>query len=197
MATTVQHPPAPTQRQFTVDEYYRMGEAGVFGEDDQVELLDGRIYTMSPIGSEHAACVRRLTRLFVQGAGAEALVSTQNPVRLNEASEPEPDVSLLSPREDDYAAHHPRPNEVLLVVEVADTSLSFDRDVKLPLYATAGIPELWIVNLDDEQIEVHWAPEGERYTEHRQYERGQSISVRALSDLAPIAVDDVLGATDD
>jgi len=197
MATTVQHPPAPTQRQFTVDEYYRMGEAGVFGEDDQVELLDGRIYTMSPIGSEHAACVDRLTKLFVLWSGEEVIVRVQNPVRLDERSEPEPDLALLAPQDDGYAAQHPRPDDVVLVVEVADTSLSFDRDVKLPLYATAGIPELWIVNLDDEQIEVHWAPEGERYTEHRQYERGQSISVRALSDLAPIAVDDVLGATDD
>jgi Uma2 family endonuclease len=170
-----------------------MGEAGVFSEDDHVELLGGQIYAMSPIGSEHAACVDRLTKLFVLRTGEDAVVRVQNPVRLNEASEPEPDLALLSPRDDDYAARHPRPDDVLLVVEVADTSAAFDRDVKRPLYARAGVPELWIVDLASDRIEVHRSPQNDEYTETQSVERGQSTSVQALPALDPIAVLDVLG----
>jgi Uma2 family endonuclease len=197
MPTTAERPTVPQQRRFSVDDYYRMAEGGVFGPEDRVELLDGRIYTMTPIGSEHAACVRRLTHLFVQRAGTQALVSTQNPIRLNEASEPEPDVALLSPREDDYASRHPYPEDVFLVVEVADSSVSFDRDVKRPLYARAGIPVLWILDLNAEQVEVYSEPGDERYAEVHHYERGQTIPARALPDLESIAVDDLLGMTDD
>lgn len=192
MATTTR-PAAPAQRRFTVDEYYRMGEAGVFGEDDRVELLDGHIYALSPIGSEHAACVRRLSRLFQRDVESHAIVSTQNPVRLNEASEPDPDLALLSPRDDDYAARHPRPDDVMLVVEVADTSATFDRDVKRPLYARAGIPELWIVDLAENRIAVHRSPRDDAYAERQLVERGQSVSVQALPTLDPIAAQDVLG----
>jgi Uma2 family endonuclease len=170
-----------------------MGEGGVFGEDDRVELLDGHIYDMSPIGSEHAACVRRLDRLFQREVGSRAIVSIQNPVRLNEASEPEPDLALLAPREDNYAARHPRPDDVLLVVEVADTSLPFDREVKRSLYAQAGIPELWIVNLEADRIEVYRTPQETEYTAEQHYERDQSTSPQHLSEGVPIAVNDVLG----
>jgi Uncharacterized protein conserved in cyanobacteria len=170
-----------------------MGEAGVFGEDDRVELLDGQIYAMSPIGSEHAACVDRLTKLFVLHTGENAIVRVQNPVWLNETSEPEPDLALLSPRDDDYAARHPRPDEVILVVEVADTSAAFDRNAKRPLYARAGIPEFWIIDLAEDRIEVHRAPQDDEYTEKQHVEGGQSISVQALPALDPVAVQDVLG----
>jgi Uma2 family endonuclease len=154
MPATAEQPAVPQQRRFTVDEYYRMAEAGVFAPDDRIELLDGRIYAMSPISSEHAACVRRLTRLLIQGVGTNAIVSTQNPVRIDQNSESEPDVSLLHPRDDDYASRHPQPSDVLLVVEVAETSLEFDRTVKGSLYAQAGIPALWIANLEAGRIEV-------------------------------------------
>jgi len=193
MPTTADPPTVPQQRRFTVDEYYRMAEAGVLAPNDRVELLDGRIYIMSPIGSEHAACVRRLTRLLIQGVGANALVSTQNPIRLGEKSEPEPDLALLHPREDDYAARHPEPEDLFLVIEVADSSLEFDRTVKRPLYAQAGIPECWIVNLKKNRIEVHRSPADNGYEEKRPRDRGQSVSVQALPSLAPLAVNDVLG----
>ena len=193
MATAATRPAAPTQRRFTVDEYHRMGKAGVFSENDRVELLDGQIYAMSPIGSEHAACVRRLDRLFQRKVGSRVIVSTRNPIRLNEASEPEPDLALLSPRDDDYAARHPHPDDVLLVVEVADASAAFDQDVKRPLYARAEIPELWIVDLASDRIEVHRAPRDDEYTEKQPVERGQSIPVQALSALDPVSVQDVLG----
>lgn len=193
MPTTAEQPTVPQQRRFTVDEYHRMAEVGVLAPNDRVELLDGRIYVMSPIGSEHAACVRRLTRIFIQGAGSNTLVSTQNPIRLDRTSEPEPDLALLRPQEDDYASHHPEPEDLFLVVEVADSSLEFDRTVKRPLYAQAGIPECWIVNLNEDRIEVHRSPSPDGYGEQHHYDRGQSVSVQALPALDPVAVDDLLG----
>ena len=133
MTTATAPPKTPTQRRFTVEEYYQMAETGVLPEEENVELLDGQIYLMSPIGSEHAACVRRLNRYFHSKIESQALVSVQNPIRLSDTSEPEPDLALLSPREDEYATHHPGPDDVLLVVEVADSSLDFDQETKLAL----------------------------------------------------------------
>ena len=169
-----------------------MGEAGVFGEDDRVELLDGQIYVMSPIGSEHAACVDRLTRLFVLRTGDDAVVRVQNPVRLNEHAEPEPDLALLQPRDDAYASAHPGPESVLLIVEVADTSLAFDRDVKLPLYAAAGIPEVWLVDLDERTIHVYHTPSGNRYTRHEVQDSDAELALASLPDLTPIDASDLL-----
>jgi len=193
MAPPATVPAPPTQRRFTVDEYYRMGEAGVFDENDRVELLDGHIYAMSPIGSEHASCVDRLTRLFVLRAGNDAIVRVQNPVRLTDDSEPEPDLALLAPRDDAYASEHPGPEAVMLVVEVADTSLAFDRDVKLPLYATASIPEVWLVALEHDEVHAFRRPDTDGYSEHETYGPGEAIRVTALSSLSPLSADDILG----
>ncbi len=120
-------------REFTVDEYQRMVEAGILQEDDIVELIEGEIVAMAPIGSLHAACVNRLPRLFAEIFGAEAIVSVQNPVTVGDYSEPQPDISLLKYRPDFYASRHPRPEEIYMVVEVADSSLAFDREIKVPL----------------------------------------------------------------
>ena len=117
----------------------------------------------------------------------------QNPILLTPNSEPEPDVALLAPREDAYAARHPRPNKVMLIVEVSGSTLEFDRDKKLPLYAQSGIPELWIVALDEDRIHVYRQPDGPRYTEHSAHERGDTLTVQALSDIGPFAVKEVLG----
>ena len=132
-----------TTRRFTVDEYYRMGRAGVFHEDDRVELLDGLIVDMSHIGPGHAGCVTALTGLLLPILAGRALVSVQNPVRLGEHSEPQPDVSLLVPRAEAYRTAHPQPEDVLLLIEVADSSLEHDRDVKVPLYAASGWRKFW------------------------------------------------------
>ncbi|PSQ96352.1 MAG: Uma2 family endonuclease [Bacteroidetes bacterium SW_9_63_38] len=188
--------PAPRERRFTVDEYYRMGEAGVFDEDDRVELLDGHIYVMSPIGSEHAACVRRLNRLFQSRLGGRGLVSVQNPVRLADDSEPEPDVVLLRPHDDGYASEHPGPEEVTMVVEVADTSLSFDRDVKLPLYAEAGIPEVWLVDLEASVIHVYRDPNGDDYHTHTTHDPDAELEVAGLSDGPLLPAAKILRASD-
>ncbi len=132
--------PRLLRRPFTVAEYHRMAEAGVLGEDDRVELLEGEIVQMTPIGSRHAACVARLTHLFVDRLQGRAQVNVQNPVHLSERSEPQPDLALLRPRPDFYARAHPGPADVLLLVEVAETSSDVDWTVKIPLYAGAGVP---------------------------------------------------------
>jgi Uma2 family endonuclease len=186
--------PAPPQtRRFTVSEYHRMAEAGILGEDDPVELINGQIYVMTPIGSQHAACVDRLTRLFVLAFHDQATVRVQNPILLGPDSEPEPDVSLLAPRDDAYAARHPRPEEVMLIVEVAGSSLAFDQKTKLPLYAQAGIPEVWIVALDEDQIHIYREPTASGYAAHTTHERGDTITVQPLPDAETFAVKDILG----
>lgn len=171
-----------------------MAESGILGEDDRVELINGRLYVMSPIGSQHAACVRRLTRLFIFAVHDQAEVSAQNPILLSPESEPEPDVALLAPRDDAYAARHPRPEEVMLIVEVSGSTLEFDRKQKLPLYAQAGIPEVWIVALDEDQIHGYRQPEGQSYAEHTTYKRSDALTVQALPDAGPFAVEEILGA---
>jgi len=170
-----------------------MGEAGVFGEDDRGELLDGHIYATSPIGSEHAACVRRLNRLFQKRVGTSALVSVQNPIRLDDASEPDPDLALLRSQDDAYAAEHPGSEAVMLVVEVADTSLAFDREVKLPLYADAGIPEVWFVDLASSEVHAYRPPEADRYAEHETVGPGETARVTELSSPSPVSTDEILG----
>jgi Uma2 family endonuclease len=127
------------RRVFSVDDYYRMVEVGLLKEDERVELIEGEVIRMSPIGSRHAACVARLTKLFSRLAGDGAIVWVQNPVRLNDFSEPQPDVALLKPRADFYAGAHPAAADVLLIVEVSDTTIGYDRQVKVPLYARGGM----------------------------------------------------------
>ena len=181
-----------TRRRFTVDEYYRMAEAGILREDDRVELLDGEIVEMTPIGPGHAGQVNCLTRIFTSRLGDRAIVSVQNPVILGTHWEPEPDFVLLRPRLDDYRTAHPRPADVLLVVEVADTSLARDRKIKLPAYAAAGVPEVWILNLREERIEVYRDPAADGYRDVRRWGRGTRLAPRAFSDLE-LSVDEVLG----
>lgn len=179
------------KHRFTVEEYHRMGTAGIFSEDDRVELIEGEIVEMSPIGSRHAACVKRLIRLFDRGVGDRAIVGAQDPIRLGEHSEPQPDLALLRPRPDFYAHAHPGPEDVLLVVEVAETSADYDREVKVPLYARAGIPEVWLVELYAEQIEVYRQPAPHGYQEVQTVRRGQHLSSQTFPELA-LAVDNIL-----
>src|SRR6266571_3346407 len=154
-------------RRFTVDEYHRMAETGILAEDDRVELLDGEIVEMSPIGPRHAATVMRLDHLFNRLVGDRAFVSPQNPVRLDRYSEPEPDIAPVRPRADFYAAEHPSPRDTLLIVEVADTSLKYDRHTKLPSYARAAVPEVWLVDLTADRVERYREPRGEAYTDQQ------------------------------
>ena len=136
-----------SKHHFSVSEYERMGETGVFSPDARVELIEGEIVEMSPIGSSHAACVTLLSRILNQQVRDQAIVSTQNPIRLNDFSEPQPDIAVVRFRDDFYRNAHPGPSDVFLVIEVADTTLEYDRRVKMPLYARAGVPEALILNL--------------------------------------------------
>ena len=185
--------PEPTLYRFSVRDYHRIGEAGVLGPDLNVELLNGHICEMSPIGSQHAACVDRLNRLFMRAVDDHAIVRVQNPIVLPPDSEPEPDVSLLKPRDDNYASRHPHPDEVLLAVEVADSSLPFDQEVKVPLYAQAGIPEVWVVALDEDRIHAYQMPKSGSYRERATYDRGDEIALPSVLDAPAVAVDAVLG----
>ena len=148
----------------TVAQYHRMGEVGILDEDDRVELIEGELVAMVPIGSNHAGTVNTLTRRLVMAVGDRGVVGVQNPVQLDDLSEPQPDFSILKPRADDYRQATPRPDDVLLIIEVADSSLAYDRAVKRSLYARHGIPEFWIVNISGGEVEVCRAPSGEQYT---------------------------------
>jgi len=180
------------RRSFTVDEFHRMGEARVFGEDDRVELVDGEIAAMTPIGSAHASVVNRLNRLFWQRVGEAAIIRVQDPIRLGERSEPQPDLALVRPRPDFYRAAHPAADDVLLLVEVAETSADADREVKVPLYARADIREVWLVDLAAERIEVHRTPSPEGYRDVRTLGRGETLAPGAFPN-AQLPVGDILG----
>ncbi len=176
--------PTEVQHRFSVADYYRMAETGVLKPGARVELLDGKIIDMLPIGPSHGGSVNRLNRLFNKEAAGRWLVSTQNPVHLDEHSEPQPDLMLLKPLADDYTSRHPVPEDVFLLIEVADTTLAFDREQKLPLYGRAGIPEVWIVNLVARSIEVYREPHFSGYGWHRVLGSGEKASLLAFPDVA-------------
>ena len=148
---------------FTVAEFHALNDAGILNEDSRVELVEGELVWMHAIGSPHAGTVKRLNRLLTRAVADRALVSVQDPIQLGDSSEPQPDLALLAPRADDYTAANPRADEVLLVIEVASSSLDFDRGVKRALYARHAIPELWIVNLDAMEVEVCREPGPDGY----------------------------------
>ena len=177
---------------FTVSEYYRMSEAGIFTEDDQVELIEGEIIEMSPIGSRHAACVKRLLALLSGLKGEEVIISVQDPVWLDDHTEPQPDLALLKARDDFYASRHPIPSDVLLVVEIAETSLSYDREIKIPLYAKAGLAETWLIDLQCESVTLYTRPVEGIYRESYLFTRGESITSHTVPALS-LTVDAILG----
>jgi len=153
-----------SRHKLTVADYRRMGETGILGPDDRVELIAGEIIDMSPIGSLHAAVVDLLASLFHRHCGPRAIVRVQSPILLDEASQPQPDLAILRPRADFYRDALPGPADVLLLVEVADSSLPFDLGVKVPLYAAATIPETWVIDAATLTSHCFRRPGGDRYT---------------------------------
>jgi Uma2 family endonuclease len=151
----------PSRRRISVEEFFRMDEAGIFGPEERVELLDGEIYAMPPIGSHHSGVLTRIDRMIRRGIGDQYLVQLQNPVKISLSSLPQPDLVVLKHRDDDYIHATATVDDVLLLVEVADSSLRFDRKLKSPLYNAAGITEFWIVNIVDRCIESY--PSGQRH----------------------------------
>ena len=183
-AVKQEHSPVQSwEKRFSVSEYHRMVEAGILGEDDRVEFVEGVIVEMAPMGSRHAACIRRLEAFLNKHTREIGIVSTQCPIRLDDASEPEPDIALLKARDDFYAREHPGPGDVLLAIEVSDTSLEYDTAVKLPLYARASIPETWLINLTTETIEVHSRPASGEYRQTLRAKRGETLRSEAISGL--------------
>ena len=175
------------RRPLTVVDYHRMGEAGILSEADRVELIEGELVVMSPVGSRHVDTVNALTRLLVSAVGDRGLVSVQNPIRLDDRSEPEPDVAVLRPRADDYRAALPTPPDILLVIEVSDSTLAYDRAVKAPLYAVHGLPEMWIVDLVGRKVEVHRKPAGGLYTDVSRVGAGDTLEPVLLGMSVPVA----------
>lgn len=179
------------RHKLSVGDYERMIQAGILAETDRVELIRGEIIEKMPINPRHGSAVKRLNRWFSTNLGDQAVIGVQDPVRLPD-SEPEPDLSILRWREDQYAARHPQPEDVLLLIEVADSSLEFDREIKLPLYAEAGIVEFWILNLIDQQLEVHCDPQPDgTFGQHSVFKPGEEIQLLTMPAVR-LAVADVL-----
>jgi Uma2 family endonuclease len=176
---------------FTVREFHQMAEGGVFAEDDRVELLAGEIFELTPIGSRHAGCVNYLTHKLTAQLGSAVIVSVQNPFILDDFSEPQPDLLILRPREDFYRGGHPTPDDVRIVIEVADSSESFDRRAKLPRYAQAGIAEAWLIVLNENAVDVYEDPSPDGYRTHRRFERGERVTSRQFPALT-VAVSELV-----
>lgn len=171
-------------RPFTIAEFERLAAARILGPDERVELIDGVLYDMSPIGSRHAACVRELDEAFQELVRGKALISIQNPIALPGAMYPQPDLVLARLRPDRYRGQHPGPEDIFLVVEVMDSSAARDRGLKLAAYARAGIPELWLVDLDGGVVEVHQEPAETVYGRSHVRKRGDRLSPGAFPEAA-------------
>ncbi|MDR9402404.1 MAG: Uma2 family endonuclease [Halothece sp. Uz-M2-17] len=171
------------KRLFTVSEYQKMAEVGILTERDRVELMAGEIIPMSPIGYRHAATVKRLNDLFGQRLGNQAIRGIQDPIVLDNQSQPQPDVVLLRPRSDYYASGHPQPKDIYLLVEVADISIAYDREVKIPLYAQAGISEVWLIDLNENVLEVYRNPLRDRFSHIQILQPNLTISSLAFPEI--------------
>ena len=186
-------PRVPAPRPFTCAEYYRLAEAGILGPDERVELLDGVVIAMPAMGGRHASCIGRLSEAFVAGVGQRGLVRIQLPLRLDDASEPEPDLAVvLRQGPTAYLSRHPGPAESLLVIEAGDSSATFDREDKAPRYARAGISELWLIDLEADLVRVLLRPVLGEWSEARVLRRGDTVSPTAFADLR-LEVTDLLG----
>lgn len=179
------------KRLFTTREYHQMVAAGILTKDDRVELIKGEIVAMSPIGPHHSGIVNRLVRILVPQQENRMLASIQNAVQLDQFSQPEPDLAFLKPRADDYVDSHPTPDDVYLLIEVADSSLAFDRDVKADLYAEAGIPEYWLIDLVNNAFLVYRQPSPEGYRRRQKIVAGETVSPQAFPDIR-LNVSDIL-----
>jgi len=168
---------------FTTKQYQLMYESGVFAESDRYELINGEIREMSPIGIKHAVCVARTTRYFQIKLGDRAFVWTQNPIILSDYSQPQPDLAILKWRDDFYASALPTPDDILLIIEVADSTIAYDRDVKSPLYAVNGIPEMWLFDVNQQIIEGHSHPSPSGYKRMQRYKQGDTLLINAFPEV--------------
>lgn len=180
------------KRWITVMEYEDMFKNGIFRQDERLELIEGEIFAMSPIGHLHARCTKFLNAFLTVMFAGRFIVSVQDPVVLGDYSEPQPDVAVLQWRSDFYGQAHPRPQDILLAIEVSDTTVSFDRKIKIPTYSKADIPETWLVNIPAERIEVYAEPVNGEYSIIKYYQRGEDAQSHTIAELK-ISVDEILG----
>jgi Uma2 family endonuclease len=171
------------RHRITVDEYYRMSEVGLLAPDSRTELIDGEVIDMPPIGSPHAAAVSRLQDLLFSATKGRAQLRVQNPVRLDNHSEPQPDLAVLLSRKDFYWERHPLPPDTLLVIEVSDSSLRYDVNVKAPLYAQHAVPEVWVVDLEHAQIHFFRSPQNGTYTDVSVTDKPGVVALTALPEV--------------
>jgi Uma2 family endonuclease len=171
------------RHRFSREDYYRMAEANILGTDVRVELLDGEIVQMSPIGPRHCGVVDQLAELLITNLSRRAAVRIQAPVAIDQTSEPEPDISVVERRDDYYKSNHPTPNDILLLVEVAETSVEKDRGQKLHLYAKAGIPEYWIIDIERRVLIVHRDPLDDEYGFVQQHDASSTVAPQAFPGL--------------
>jgi len=181
-----------TRRKFSGYEFLQMAQSGIIGKEDRVELLGGEIISMSPVGPDHSAIVARLTEILSHALYKQALLFVQNSIQLDPISLPEPDLTVTRWRPDYYKSALPTPADVLLIVEVAQTSFEYDRSVKLPKYAAAAIPEVWLINVEADQVERYTRPEQDHYRSRLVLSRGDTISTDGIPNLQ-VAVNDILG----
>lgn len=174
----------PRPHRITVEEYHRMGEVGLLAPDARVELIEGEIFDMPPIGSEHGAVVDQLNYLLARAVGDRAIARIQGAVRLNNFSEPQPDAALLKPRADFYRHEQPKGTDSLLVIEVSDSTLRHDRDRKVPLYARLGVPEVWIVDLHNGSVLFYRSPGADGYRDQSSTDQPGVTPIAALPGVA-------------
>lgn len=182
----------PTKHLTNLDEWRRLGEANIFPPGSRLELIHGEILDMAPIGFNHSGHLNRLVKLLTRLIPDDVIPSVQNPLQLGDLSEPEPDFMLLKPNPDFYSSRHPNADDVLLLIEVADTSLTFDQNQKLRLYAMHGIPEYWLLNLNDSCLEVYRQPSGESYAEKSTLRTGNTITLSHIPDITLINIANIL-----
>ncbi|BBD60133.1 hypothetical protein NIES2109_29280 [Nostoc sp. HK-01] len=180
------------RHKFTVQQYHKMFELGILKEDERVELIRGEIIEMSPIGTKHAACVKCLNKLLSSKLRDRVLIAIQDPVELNDNSQPQPDVALLKPRDDFYAAAHPQPQDIFLLIEVADSTIIYDREEKIPLYAEANIIAVWLVDINEQIVEVYQQPTATGYQHIQKFAGGETLSIPGFSDVT-ITVNEIFG----
>lgn len=180
------------RRQFTIKEYNRMIETGILTKYDRVELIKGEIIQMAAVGRHHTSCVKRLAELFFLRLAQAVTIGVQDPVELDDNSEPQPDLSILRRRADFYKAGHPQPEDILLLVEVADTTIESDREIKIPLYASSNIAEVWIVDINERVLEIYREPTLHGYQNIQKLQPGQIIAMQAFPDVN-FTVEEVLG----
>lgn len=179
-------------RKFTIEEYHNFIETGFFKPEERIELWEGEFVEMSPIGKRHASCVNYLIELLRDFLGKNVIISPQNPIVLNDFSEPQPDITLLRRREDFYRAENATAKDVLIVMEIADTTLKYDRETKFPRYAASGIQEAWLIDLENDRVEIHGEPSEFGYSLVKILYRGQTAESIVLPEIK-ITINEILG----